>query len=139
MPEITIQQSSLDLAANVTAAILVCKNKSISLHFLNHSFTQILRRERTDRRICIVLRTNMTTFTLLQTKDIGSLTVLRRYEKERSLWGVRCHDSFSTLLFFFYLLSFNLSLLFFIATFGTLTAGLSLIKTSSSRSKRRDL
>ena len=125
MPEITIQQSSLDLAANVTAAILVCKNKSISLHFLNHSFTQILRRERTDRRICIVLRTNMTTFTLLQTKDIGSLTLLRRYEKERSLWGVRCHDSFSTLLFFFfYLLSFNLSLLFFIATFGTLTAGL---------------
>lgn len=125
MPEITIQQSSLDLAANVIAAILVCKNKSISLHFLNHSFTQILRRERTDRRICIVLRTNMTTFTLLQTKDIGSLTLLRRYEKERSLWGVRCHDSFSTLLFFFfYLLSFNLSLLFFIATFGTLTAGL---------------
>lgn len=125
MPEITIQQSSLDLAANVTAAILVCKNKSISLHFLNHSFTQILRRERTDWRICIVLRTNMTTFTLLQTKDIGSLTLLRRYEKERSLWGVRCHDSFSTLLFFFfYLLSFNLSLLFFIATFGTLTAGL---------------
>ena len=125
MPEITIQQSSLDLAANVTAGILVCKNKSISLHFLNHSFTQILRRERTDRRICIVLRTNMTTFTLLQTKDIGSLTLLRRYEKERSLWGVRCHDSFSTLLFFFfYLLSFNLSLLFFIATFGTLTAGL---------------
>lgn len=125
MPEITIQQSSLDLAANVTAAILVCKNKSISLHFLNHSFTQILRRERTDQRICIVLRTNMTTFTLLQTKDIGSLTLLRRYEKERSLWGVRCHDSFSTLLFFFfYLLSFNLSLLFFIATFGTLTAGL---------------
>lgn len=125
MPEITIQQSSLDLAANVTAAILVCKNKSISLHFLNHSFTQILRRERTDGRICIVLRTNMTTFTLLQTKDIGSLTLLRRYEKERSLWGVRCHDSFSTLLFFFfYLLSFNLSLLFFIATFGTLTAGL---------------
>lgn len=126
MPEITIQQSSLDLAANVTAAILVCKNKSISLHFLNHSFTQILRRERTDRRICIVLRTNMTTFTLLQTKDIGSLTLLRRYEKERSLWGVRCHDSFSTLpfFFFFYLLSFNLSLLFFIATFGTLTAGL---------------
>ena len=52
MPEITIQQSSLDLAANVTAAILVCKNKSISLHFLNHSFTQILRRERTDGRIC---------------------------------------------------------------------------------------
>ena len=102
MPEITIQQSSLDLAANVTAAILVCKNKSISLHFLNHSFTQILRRERTDRRICIVLRTNMTTFTLLQTKDIGSLTLLRRYEKERSLWGVRCHDSFSTLLFFFF-------------------------------------
>ena len=101
MPEITIQQSSLDLAANVTAAILVCKNKSISLHFLNHSFTQILRRERTDRRICIVLRTNMTTFTLLQTKDIGSLTLLRRYEKERSLWGVRCQDSFSTLLFFF--------------------------------------
>lgn len=125
MPEITIQQSSLDLAANVTAAILVCKNKSISLHFLNHSFTQILRRERTDRRICIVLRTNMTTSTLLQTKGIGSLTLLRRYEKERSLWGVRCHDSFSTLLFFFfYLLSFNLSLLFFIATFGTLTAGL---------------
>lgn len=128
MPEITFQQSSLDLAANVTAAILVCKNKSISLHFLNHSFTQILRRERTDRRIWIVLRTNMTTFTLLQTKDtcIGSLTVLRRYEKERSLWGVRCHDRFSTLLFFFffYLLSFNLSLLFFIATFGTLTAGL---------------
>lgn len=125
MPEITIQQSSLDLAANVTAAILVCKNKSISLHFLNHSFTQILRRERTDRRICIVLRTNMTTFMLLQTKDIGSLTLLRRYEKERSLWGVLCHDSFSTLLFFFfYLLSFNLSLLFFIATFGTLTAGL---------------
>ena len=125
MPEITIQQSSLDLAANVTAAILVCKNKSISLHFLNHSFTQILRRERTDGRICIVLRTNMTTFTLLQTKDIGSLTLLRRYEKERSLWGVRCHDSFSTLpFFFFYLLSFNLSLLFFIATFGTLTAGL---------------
>lgn len=126
MPEITIQQSSLDLAANVTAAILVCKNKSISLHFLNHSFTQILRRERTDGRICIVLRTNMTTFTLLQTKDIGSLTLLRRYEKERSLWGVRCHDSFSTLLFFFffYLLSFNLSLLFFIATFGTLTASL---------------
>lgn len=125
MPEITIQQSSLDLAANVTAAILVCKNKSISLHFLNHSFTQILRRERTDGRICIVLRTNMTTFTLLQTKGIGSLTLLRRYEKERSLWGVRCHDSFSTLLFFFfYLLSFNLSLLFFIATFGTLTAGL---------------
>lgn len=125
MPEITIQQSSLDLAANVTAAILVCKNKSISLHFLNHSFTQILRRERTDRRICIVLRTNMTTFTLLQTKGIGSLTLLRT-EKERSLWGVRCHDSFSTLLFFFffYLLSFNLSLLFFIATFGTLTAGL---------------
>lgn len=101
MPEITIQQSSLDLAANVTAAILVCKNKSIYLHFLNHRFTQILRRERTDRRICIVLRTNMTTFTLLQTKDIGSLTLLRRYEKERSLWGVRCHDSFSTLLFFF--------------------------------------
>lgn len=101
MPEITIQQSSLDLAANVTAAILVCKNKSISLHFLNHSFTQILRRQRTDRRICIVLRTNMTTFKLLQTKDIGSLTLLRRYEKERSLWGVRCHDSFSTLLFFF--------------------------------------
>ena len=101
MPEITIQQSSLDLAANVTAAILVCKNKSISLHFLNHSFTQILRRERTDRRIWIVLRTNMTTFTLLQTKDIGSLTLLRRCEKERSLWGVRCHDSYSTLLFFF--------------------------------------
>lgn len=125
MPEITIQQSSLDLAANATAAILVCKNKSISLHFLNHSFTQILRRERTDLRICIVLRTNMTTFTLLQTKDIGSLTLLRRYEKERSLWGVRCQDSFSTLLYiFFYLLSFNLSLLFFIATFGTLTAGL---------------
>lgn len=125
MPEITIQQSSLDLAANVTAGILVCKIKSISLHFLNHSFTQILRRERTDRRICIVLRTNMTTFTLLQTKDIGSLTLLRRYEKERSLWGVLCHDSFSTLLFFFfYLLSFNLSLLFLIATFGTLTAGL---------------
>lgn len=123
MPEITIQQSSLDLAANVTAAILVCKNKSISLHFLNHSFTQILRRERTDRRICIVLRTNMTTFTLLQTKDIGSLTLLRRYEKERSLWGVRCHDSFSTLLFLAFL-SFNRSLLFFIATFGTLTAGL---------------
>lgn len=67
----------------------------------------------------------MTTFTLLQTKDIGSLTLLRRYENERSLWGVRCHDSFSILLlFFFYLLSFNLSLLFFIATFGTLTAGL---------------
>lgn len=102
MPEITIQQSSLDLAANVTAAILVCKNKSISLHFLNHSFTQILRRERTDRRICIVLRTNMTTFTLLQTKDVASLTLLTRYEKERSLWGVRCHDSFSTFLFFFF-------------------------------------
>ena len=101
MPEITIQQSSLGLAANVTVAIFVCKNKSISLHLLNHSFTQILRRERTDRRICIVLRTNMTTFTLLQTKDIGSLTLLRGYEKERSLWGVRCHDSFSTLLFFF--------------------------------------
>ena len=101
MPEITIQQSSLDLAANVTAAILVCKNKSVSLHFLNHSFTQILRRERTDRRICIVLRTNMTTFTLLQTKGIGSLTLLRRCENERSLWGVRCHDSYSTLLFFF--------------------------------------
>ena len=74
----------------------------------------------------------MTTFTLLHLANQGCwiTDVVDKILKRAIVvffWGGegggRCHDSFSTLLFFF-LPSFFLSLLFFIVTFGTLTAGL---------------
>ena len=89
------------MAADVTAAILVCMNKKHFPPLPKIMFSCKFCEESDLENIENVLSTNMTSFMWLQTKNIGLRTLLAREERSLSRF-------YSTLLFFFYVFSFFL-------------------------------
>ena len=92
------------MAADVTAAILVCMNKKHFPPLPKTMFSCKFCEESDLENIENVLSTNMTPFMWLQTKNIGLRTLLAREERSLS----RYLQYFAIFFFRFFFLSFFL-------------------------------